>query len=216
MAGLQAGGGSALRHPPERRVRRLALWLTVAAVLPGCGFSTSHNRSGSGGDLGDVTASPSPRASGQATRGGENNPATYTDSRFNYRITGPGPMSRNADGAASFAGEDERLVVDVVTGSRAGDPTALAQSDLDSLRGSTPNFQVMVQPTAVSLGGQRVIKLTYSSSGQSFTGKTIKFFNVRYYIAKNESTLAVISYRDASTEFDAQEADGFASSFRWL
>jgi len=215
MGGALARGGSALERLLEHRVRLLALSVSAAAVLFGCGFSTSHNRS-NGSDLGDVAASQSPGTSRQAGPGGESNPATYTDSRFNYRITGPGPMSRNADGTASFAGEDERLVVTVVTDSRAADPNALAQSDLNSLRGSTPDSQVLIQPVAVTLGGQRVIKFTYSSSGQSFKGKTVKFFNVRYYIAKNDSTLAVISYRDASTEFDAQEADGFASSFRWL
>jgi hypothetical protein len=151
----------------------------------------------------------------QANQGGETNPTVYTDARFHYQITGPGPLKALPDGTATFAGEDERLEVAVVTGSRAADPAALAQSDLNGLRSSAPDFQALVQPVTVTLGGQGVIKFTYSFTGSGHTGKTIKFFNVRYYIAKNESTLAVISYRDSATEFDAQEADGFASSFRW-
>jgi hypothetical protein len=174
--------------------------LVAAALVSGCGPFPGGSEA------------PSPRAN----QGGETNPTVYTDARFNYRMTGPGPLKPRADGTASFAGEDELLEVAVVGDARAADPAALAQSDLKSLSGSVSDFQVLVQPVAVSLGGQRVIKFTYSSTGSGHAGKTIKFFNVRYYIAKNDKMLAVISYRDAATEFDAQEADGFASSFRWL
>jgi hypothetical protein len=184
-----------------RGVRRAAtIALVAAAVVSGCGPFPG--------------GSEAPNA--RTNQGGETTSTVYTDARFNYKITGPGPLKPRSDGTASFAGEDELLEVAVVGDARAADPAALAQSDLKSLSGSVSDYQVLIQPVAVTLGGQRVIKLTYSSTGSSHTGKSIKFLNVRYYIAKNDKMLAVISYRDAATEFDAQEADGFASSVRWL
>lgn len=194
-----------------------ALWL-----LSGCGLFPE--RAGAraqkdGQTIGSGSTDPSPgpgTASNSGNQGGEANPTGYTDARYHYRITGPGPLKAQSDGTASFAGEDERLEVAIVEGAKAADPAALAEADLSSLSRSTADFQVLFRPDAVTLGGQRVIKFTYSSSGKGHTGKSIKLFNVRYYIPKSDTMLAVVSYRDAASEFDAKEADGFASSFRWL
>lgn len=182
----------------------VALCLTVV-LAGGCSRSPSH---------GDVGEQGGTSGGGSTNQGGETNPTAYTDARYHYTITGPGPLKPQADGTAVFAGEDERLEVAVVTGSKAADPLAVAQADLNSLK-SAPDFQVLVQPIAVSLAGQRGVKFTWSYTTQSHTGKQAKFFSVRYYIPKNDSMLAVVAYRDIATEFDANEADGFANSLRW-
>lgn len=129
----------------------------------------------------------------------------------------PWAHERRPDGTASFAGEDERLDVAVVEGAKAVDPAALAEMDLNSLSGSTTEFRVLSRPAAVALVGQRVVQFTYTSSDKSqVTGRSVTLTNVRYDIPKNDAMPAVVSYRDASSEFNSQEADGFASSFRWM
>jgi hypothetical protein len=165
---------------------------------------------------GQTEASAQPGAPSPGDQGGENKPAGYTDARYHYSLTGPGPIMARADGTASFSGEDEQLVVSVVEGAKAADPVALAQADLNSLSGSAAGFRLVSAPVAVTLGGQRVVRCTYTWTGRSSTGRSTTFTGARYYIAKNEGMLAVISYRDASSEFSASEADGFAASFRWL
>jgi len=46
-------------------------------------------------------------------------------------------------------------------------------------------------------------------------GKAIALTSVRYYIAKDATTLAVITYGVASNQFDPQGADDIASTFQW-
>jgi hypothetical protein len=209
---------------------RYAFLAGVASLLLLAGCSPFPGQSGaarnSGGGTSQASQPPAPTSQAGAAaepsaadpgnQGGENKPAGYTDARYHYSLTGPGPLTARPDGTASFAGEDEQLVVSVVEGSRAADPAALAQADLNSLRSSTADFRLLSAPVAVTLGGQRVVRFTYSWTGRSSTGRQTTFTGARYYISKNEAMLAVISYRDASSEFSASEADGFAASFRWL
>jgi hypothetical protein len=191
----------------EARGAVVALCLALL-VVGACSIGPSAKH----GDVGEPGKEP---GTGATNQGGETKPTAYTDARYHYTITGPGPLTPQPDGTAAFSGEDEKLEVAVVTGSKAADPLALAKSDLNSLKGS-PDFQVLVQPTSISVNGQRAAKFTYSYTAQSHLGKQAKFFAVRYYVPKNDTMLAVVSYRDIATEFDAVEADGFADSLRWL
>ena len=62
-----------------------------------------------------------------------------------------------------------------------------------------------------------MVKFTYTwTAKRPASGESVKMTSVRYYIPKNPAMLAVVHYGDASAEFNQQEADGFASSFRWL
>jgi hypothetical protein len=152
-----------------------------------------------------------------ADQGGQNQPAGYTDARYHYRITGPGPIGAKPDGTASFVGEDERFEVAVVEGDRAADPLGLAQSEVNSLSSTSANFRTVSAPANVTLAGQSMVKATYTWSGKSqAAGTQVKKTGVRYYISKNPGTLAVVRYEDESSQFDQKEADGFAGSFRWL
>ena len=74
----------------------------------------------------------------------------------------------------------------------------------------------MLVLAAVTLGGQRMVKWNYSSTGTGHSGNPVNLFNVRYYIPTDEGRLAIVSYRDAASEFDAKKADEFAGSFLWL
>jgi hypothetical protein len=200
------------------------LLLLVACSSPG--QSGSARKTGdSGGQSGQAsptatTDTQSQPASGSGTpadQGGQNKPTSYTDTRYNYRVTGPGPISPRSDGTAGFTGEDERFEVGVVQGDRAADPLALAQGDINSLSSSSTNFRTVFAPAKVTIGVQSMVKATYTWSGKSHaTGEQLKLTGVRYYISKDPATLAVVRYEDASGEFDQQEADGFAGSFRWL
>src|SRR3981081_2950185 len=73
------------------------------------------------------TASTSSVAPGNETNANGEAPAvTYVDSRYHYKIDGPGRMAANADGTASVIGPSERLVVSVVQGSGAADHSCAA------------------------------------------------------------------------------------------
>jgi hypothetical protein len=193
-----------------------ALILVSACESPSFGGPRGAKEQPETGGANLASSARSGSASSSGNQGGETNPTAYTDARYHYRISTPGPMKAQPDGTAIFAGEDERLEVMVIEGAKAADPAALADEDLSSLSRSTPGFQVLIRPTPVTLGGQRMIKWTYQSTGKSFTGKQTTFFSVRYYIPSDQRKLAIVSYKDAAGEFDVKEADEFAGSFRWL
>ena len=79
---------------------------------------------------------------------------------------------------------------------------------------STPDFRLLAAPLAVTIGGQRMIKFIYDSTAAG--AKPLKVTTVRYYVPKNEAMVAVVTYRDAATEFDSSEADSILSTFKWL
>jgi hypothetical protein len=141
---------------------------------------------------------------------------TYTDDRYHYRIDSPGPLTPGPRGASYF-GPEERLEVVVVEGGAAGDPAALADKDISALKSSISDFKLVAPPAPLTLGEHRMIKFRYTGTVDNpTTGKPIKLTSARYYIAKNNSLLAVVTYGDKSQEFDPKEADDIARSFSWL
>jgi hypothetical protein len=172
-------------------------------ALTGCGSDTT-------------TQTPAPAPAGETTVG-ESAPTRYADTRSHYLIDAPGHMTANADGTASFIGPSERLEIAVVTGSGAADLAALANQDSRTLSASASGFHQVSGPSIVSLNGHNVTKFTYTwNAGTSaVTGKPVELTTVRYYIAKDAATVAVITYGIVSTQFDPQGADDLASTFRW-
>ena len=166
---------------------------------------------------GPTSPTAAPRANGGETTSGEVS-LPYTDSRFHYRIDGPGRMTPNPDGTAAFIGPSERLEVSIVQGARASDPGALARQDITSLATSAHSFHQLSSPSTVTLSGHRVTRFSYTwNSGTSaVTGKAIALTSIRYYMAKDSSTIAVITYGAMSNQFDPQGADDIASTFKWL
>jgi hypothetical protein len=126
-------------------------------------------------------------------------------------------MTPNPDGSASFIGPSERLEVTVVQGASASDPGALASQDSKSLATSAQSFHLVSNPAAVTISGHRVTRFTYTwNAGTStVTGKAIALTSVRYYVPKDSTTLAVITYGAVSNQFDPQGADDVASTFKW-
>lgn len=151
------------------------------------------------------------------TNNGEAPAVRYTDAREHYRIDGPGAMTVSADGSASYKGSLERLQVTVLHGSAAGDPAAAAGADVASLRSTATGFRLMNGPSAVRLGNLTAQKFVYrwTDGTSTVTGKPNDLLSVRYYIPKDGTTLAVISYSITAGQYDPQGADDVALTFAW-
>ena len=182
---------------------------SLAAVallaIAGCGSSPSA----------ETPAANSPAA--PEANNGEAPSVTYVDARFHYRIDGPGHLAANADGTASVIGPSERLMVAVVQGSSAADPAGLARKDAGSMPSTTASFRLLSGPGAVTINGKAIQKFVYAyNAGTSaVTGKPLDLVGVRYYISKDSTTLAVVTYGIVSNQYDPQGADDIASTFQW-
>jgi hypothetical protein len=192
----------------------LRLPTLVAFVM--AGFLVATACGSSSAPTGGADNAPA-TAGAEANTGGEAVPVPYTDSRFHYRIDAPGHMTPNPDGSAAYVGPSERLEISIVQGTRASDPGALASQDLKSLAASTDAFQQLTNPASLTLNGHHVTRFAYTwNAGTSaVTGKAIQLTSVRYYVSKDTTTLAVISYGIVSNQFDPQGADDIVSTFLW-
>jgi hypothetical protein len=72
-------------------------------------------------------------------------------------------------------------------------------------------------PAAIQLGGRPAQKLVYSwSAGTSaVTGKPVELMTARYYLAKDGTKVAVITYGITASQYDPQGADDVALTFGW-
>lgn len=166
---------------------------------------------------GSPTTTIAPRAApaGEANNG-EAPAIPYTDARGGYRVDAPGQMTAAADGTASYVGPQERLEVAIRAGSGL-DPAALASADLVTLRSTLSGFRLVSGPTTVQLGSRRVQKLVYAwTAGTSaVTGKPVELMTARYYIAKDATKVAVLTYAITANQYDPQGADDVALTFGW-
>jgi hypothetical protein len=185
--------------PSQVKLGVLVLAL-AALVATACG--------GSAGPSGASTTSTAPE-----TNNGEAQSVTYVDSRYHYRIDAPGHVTAAADGSAGFTGQTERIQIVVKQGSIGGQ----ASTDVKSLPTSLSDFQLKSGPNSVLLNGKQVDKFvfTYSAGTSAVTGKAISLVGVRYYIPKDASKFAVVTYGIAADQYDPQGADDIASTFKW-
>jgi hypothetical protein len=195
------------------RLSRLLTVIPVLAfllVLAACGSSSP-------GTAGTATENGNSQAGGETGAGGEVSIA-YTDALHRYHISGPGRMTANADGSASFIGPVERLEVAIVDGTRAADPMALANADLNTLKTTAADFRQVQAPATVTVSGHRTIKFVYqwTAGTNAVTGKANVLITARYYVTKDANRLAVISYAAAANQYDPQGADDVANTFAWL
>ncbi len=60
-------------------------------------------------------------------------------------------------------------------------------------------------------------KLVYHATGgtSAVTGKAIELVSVRYYIPKDRTTLAVLTYGVTASQYDPQGADDTVMTFAW-
>jgi hypothetical protein len=207
-----------------RDVRLLAAALALGAALAACSASTSSPAS-SGAPAGSTSAPAAGGAQGDtATGAGEAAPAggeapsiRFVSARNHYRVDAPGTMTENSNGVASSNHGLESLTITVVTGSNAADPNAYAKSDLDSQR-TKSGFAQKSGPSTFTLSASRSsVKTVYTAAGAAnpVTGKAQTFVNVRYYVPRDASTLAVLSYSIVQDQYDPQGADDVANTFAW-
>ena len=196
--------------PRLNRSLPVILVLAALSVLAACG-PTSAGTAAAPAEQSNTTA-------GGETGGGTEVSITYTDAAHHYRISGPGRMTANPDGTASFIGPVERLEVAIVDGPQAADPMALANADLNSLKTTAKDFRQVQAPAAVTVSGHRTIKFVYqwTAGTNAVTGKANQLITARYYITKDAGRLAVVAYASASNQYDPQGADDVANTFAWL
>jgi hypothetical protein len=193
--------------PRLSRILPAILVLGFGSLLAACGSSST----------GTTTTTADQANTQEAGAGGEVSLA-YTDTLHRYRISGPGRMTANADGSASFIGPVERLEVAIVDGTRAADPMALANADLSTLKTTATDFRQVQASAAVTVSGHRTIKFVYqwTAGTNAVTGKANVLITARYYVTKDATRLAVVSYASAANQYDPQGADDVANTFAWL
>jgi hypothetical protein len=186
-------------HPPKLFLGGVGIAGLIA--LAGCGSSPTQSQAPAAGE----------------TTVGESVPHRYTDAKYHYLIDAPGLMTANADGTATYIGPSERMEIAIVTGSGAADPSALAGQDAKSLSASLSGFRQLSSQSTASLNGRSVTRFsfTWNAGTSAVTGKAVELTSVRYYVPKDSTTLAVITYGIVSNQFDPQGADDLASTFRW-
>jgi hypothetical protein len=189
---------------PKHYPYTFAALIAAVSLAAGCGPSSTPTAG-------------QPGAGTEAAGGGGEVSIPYVDARFHYRIDGPGKMTPNSDGSAVFIGPSERLEVTIVQGASASDPAALAAQDLKWLASSAQSFHQVSNPATVTISGHRVTRFTYTwNAGTStVTGKAIALTSVRYYVPKDSTTLAIVTYGTVTNQFDPQGADDIASIFKW-
>jgi len=193
--------------PRLSRILPAILVLGFGSLLAACGSSSAG-----------TTTTPTDEANTQEAGAGGEVSLAYTDTLHRYRISGPGRMTASADGSASFIGPVERLEVAIVDGTKAADPMALANADLSTLKSTATDFRQVQAPAAVTVSGHRSIKFVYqwTAGTNAVTGKANVLITARYYITKDATRLAVVSYASAANQYDPQGADDVANTFAWL
>jgi hypothetical protein len=202
---------STYRPQSMRFASVLALTLIAVVAVTACGSSSSSSTS----NRPVVGGSGAPAENGGAN--GEAPATTYTNSKFKYRVDAPGRMTEAADGSAAYLGPVERLEITVLAGAAAADPHNRAADDLSALKSTKPAYKLVDPLAQVTLSGKKVEKFVFSWTDgvNAVTGKPNDLVSARYYIAKNGSTLAIVTYSTAANQYDPQGADDVATTFTW-
>jgi len=209
------------------RVVRAGLIGVAIVVVAGCG-STSMSTGPSSTVRSSVGTLPSqvPDGNGGAGGGETNNGEANTGEapsvpfespKYHYKVSAPGAMTEGADGTAKASFGAEALTISVLSGPSAGDPTAVAKAAMDKA-GSTPKFKLMSAPATTKLTASKAtLKAVYSGTEgtNAVTGKPNDVVVVKYWVPKDASTLAVLTYSVTQTQYDPQGADDVANTFQW-
>lgn len=191
----------------------------VVLALAACSSGASNSSGSSSASSASSTAASSSSSGNEAPSGeggGEAPSVRFVSSRYHYQVDAPGTMTEASDGTATASYGVEHLSIRVVTGSSAQDPNAYARNDAATVQSQTRDYRTVNALGTVSMNGRAVSKLVYSWTGTSpVTGKDESLISVRYYVAKDSTTLAVLNYTILATAYDPQGADDVASTFRW-
>ncbi len=199
------------RRPPWFRSLPVVAAAAVLA-LAACGSDAASSLPAGGGG-----ATPGDTAVAGDNGGGEGSPIRFVSSRNHYRVDFPAAMSEAADGTATATRGTEKLSIQVVSGSAASDPAAYAKRDLGTVRAQSPQYTQVEALAAVSLGGRTVQKVLYSwtNGTNPVTGNPQLLATARYYVPRDASTMAVVTYSIAANQYDPQGADDVAMTFQW-
>ena len=187
--------------------------LTVGLTLVACGSDSTAQPSGAGAT---PATSSEPTAAGDVTTG-ESSGVRFVSTRFHYRVDAPGTVTEAADGTATASRGVEQLSIRIVSGSAASDASAYARSDTAALPAATSSYTVVNPLATVALASHPSVgKIVYTSAGSNpVTGNAESLVNARYYIARDSSTLAVVTYSIVLSQYDPQGADDVVTTFTW-
>jgi hypothetical protein len=196
----------------------LACFTLAGFALAGCGPNstptTTSPRAGTASPAADNAAG----GGGEVAGGGAEAPGVrYVSTRFHYRVDAPGVMTEAADGSASAARGEERLAVTVVTGDSVKDLKAYATADMQKVQAASPKYQSVSSLKAITITGHASWRAVYTwtNGTNSVTGKPLNLTTVRYYISRDATTAAVLTYSIATSQYDPQGADDMAMTFAW-
>jgi hypothetical protein len=201
------------RCPRSLRVPLVAVALTVGIMVTACGSDSLGQPPAAGAT---AATSSEPTAAGDVTVG-ESAGVRFVSTRFHYRVDAPGTVTEAADGTATASRGVEQLTIRIVSGSAASDPSAYARSDTAALPAATSSYTVVNPLATVALASHPAVgKIVYTSSGTNpVTGNAESLVNARYYIARNSSMLAVVTYSIVLSQYDPQGADDVVTTFAW-
>ncbi len=217
--------GDAPARQPRRRWVGPTVLVAAIAVIGGCGGNPVASTTSGTGNPTTVIAGANDAnapaggdvAAGEANTG-EAPSVPFESPTHHYAIAAPGTMTEDPNGAATSHFGGEQLSITVVSGVGAADPATVAKADM-AHAATSPNFKLTSGPTATRLGqAPTTLKAVYAATDGSnaVTGKPDDVVIVKYWVTKDASTLAVLTYRVTASQYDPQGADDIANTFRWL
>jgi hypothetical protein len=84
------------------------------------------------------------------------------------------------------------------------------------IQAATSQFRIVATLAPVTINNRTVMKVVFAAPGtNAVTGKVEDRVTARYYIPRDSSTLAVLTYSIAANQYDPQGADDQATTFVW-
>ena len=188
--------------------------LLMALVVGGCGSSKKSSSSASGGAGG--ANSPAAEAQAAATGDIPDNQVflTFRNPSSGYSIVYPEGWAKTGSGdKVTFQDKNNVIYIAVQRGSK---PTVSSvEAGVAKLKASTPSVKVASAQT-MTIGGQSVVKATYSSESQPnpVTGKRVRLVVDRYAYYKAGRVALV----DLGTAAGVDNVDAYrmiSRSFKW-
>ena len=201
--------------------------MATIAIVAGCGANTASpgaqsSTTGNGGTVASGANDGNAPTGGDAANGeantGEAPSVPFESPKYHYKVAAPGAMTEAADGTATAHFGAEALSITVVSGATAANPEAVAKGDMVTVA-SLPNFKLKSGPAPTKLtASSSAQKAVYSGTDgtNAVTGKPNNVVVVKYWVPKDASTLAVLTYSVTETQYDPQGADDVANTFKWL
>jgi len=204
-----------------RKLRILSVGGVAASALflAGCGASGAPTSAPAAGGQANAQASgggpdpaAAPGAGGDATAGGEPASFRYADPVGRWQIYGPGSMTSDGRGNATYQGPHDRLTVAFTVGS--SDATAAA--DAASRSGTAANYQITSPPSSTTIGGRPSVIYEYQQDGPAnpVTGKSTVLRGARAYVPGGGGIYLVeYSSTGGASTWDPQGAKDILTTF---